>query len=55
MSTELVFLLHVDTTLLDNDAVVADLRRHPHSGDGDLPEPDLAPWPGAHPHQESSR
>jgi FMN phosphatase YigB (HAD superfamily) len=28
MSDELVFLIDVDNTLLDNDAVIADLRRH---------------------------
>ena len=26
--TDTVFLLDVDNTLLDNDAVIADLRRH---------------------------
>src|SRR5437870_1411509 len=28
MSTDTVFLLDVDNTLLDNDAIVADLRHH---------------------------
>src|SRR5882724_6258862 len=28
MNSDLVFLIDVDNTLLDNDAVIADLRRH---------------------------
>ena len=33
MTSEVVFLLDVDNTLLDNDGVIDDLRRHlhPHS------------------------
>ena len=31
MNAEIVFLLDVDNTLLDNDAVIADLRQHLHN------------------------